>query len=86
MDNFERQCQSCGMPLKNGELSGTEMDGSKSKMYCHLCYQNGEFVTPNMTLEEMKVITDNALKEKGWIKPLRLISIWQLPTLKRWKK
>lgn len=85
MDKFENQCQSCGMPLKEGENSGTEKDGSKSKTYCILCYSQGEFLYPNMTLDEMKVNVDNALKEKGWIKPLRLLSQWQLPTLKRWK-
>ncbi len=83
---FYKQCQSCGMPLKDGAASGTEADGSKCLMYCNLCYANGQFIDPEMTLDQMKKICDDALKKKGWIKPLRLMSAWQLPTLKRWKK
>lgn len=78
------QCQSCGMPLKKG--AGTEVDGSASTMYCHFCYQNGQFTQPDVTLAEMKVITDTALKEAGWIAPLRWMAKMQLPTLQRWKK
>ncbi len=82
-----KQCQSCGMPLQNksGDHRATEADGSKSNMYCNLCYKDGQFITPNMTLDEMKVIVDNALKEKGWIKPLRWLAKMQLPRLERWK-
>lgn len=82
-----KQCQSCGMPLqgRQGDQRGTEADGSKSNKYCHLCYKDGGFCNPNMTLDEMKDITENALKEKGWIKPLRMLALWQLPSLKRWK-
>ena len=85
MSDFSRQCQSCGMPLKEGAMSGTEKDGSKSKLYCSFCYENGEFKDLNMSLDEMKKITDEALKKKGWIKPLRWLSVMQLPQLKRWK-
>lgn len=86
MEIFSRQCQSCSMPLKNGEEAGTEADGSKSTKYCHLCYANGKFYNPDMTLDEMKITVDNALKEQGWIKPFRMLTLWQLPTLERWQK
>lgn len=82
---FEKQCQSCGMPLKEGKDSGTESDGSKSTTYCNLCYEKGQFTQPNVTLDEMKKIVDESLKEKGWVWPLRLMAKWQLPRLKRWK-
>lgn len=73
------------MPLQNGENAGTESDGIKSLKYCNLCYQNGKFIHPDQTLEEMKVIVDNALKEKGWIAPMRWLTKMQLPRLERWK-
>ncbi len=85
MDNFKQQCQSCGMPLQKGKKSGTEADGSLSKTYCVLCYQNGSFIQPDQTLDEMRVIVDNALKEAGWWLPLRWMAKSQLPTLERWK-
>lgn len=84
-EKFERQCQSCGMPLKNGEASGTEADGSKNHQYCNLCYQNGGFCDPNMSLEQMRMVVDTALKEKGWWAPLRWMAQKQLPSLKRWR-
>ncbi len=85
MEKSYSQCQSCGMPLENGSKAGTEADGSKSSKYCNLCYENGEFKEPDITLEDMKVICDNALKEKGWIAPLRWMAKMQLPSLERWK-
>ena len=48
------RCQSCGMPIsaEYGNL-GTEKDQSNNQEYCSFCYQNGGFVNPNQTLEEM---------------------------------
>lgn len=45
-------CQSCGMPLQDAALLGTEQDGSPSEHYCNYCYQNGAF-TSDMTMEQM---------------------------------
>jgi arginine decarboxylase-like protein len=88
MEKTYTQCQSCGMPMKmdkNG--GGTEKDGSKSKMYCSSCYENGEFKNPNITLEEMKKLVDNILKnEMKWLKPLRWFAVRQIPKLERWKR
>ncbi|MCA9381655.1 zinc ribbon domain-containing protein [Candidatus Dojkabacteria bacterium] len=81
---MEKQCQSCGMPLKDNQ--GAEADGSLNSMYCNLCYKDGSFCNPNASKEEMKLIVNNALKEKGWIAPLRWVALLQIPTLKRWRK
>ncbi|MCI8478455.1 MAG: WYL domain-containing protein, partial [Oscillospiraceae bacterium] len=53
-DNFmtQRFCQSCGMPLTDPALLGTESSGAPSEHYCKYCYQNGAF-TADMTMEEM---------------------------------
>ena len=37
-------CQSCGMPIDDDSLLGTNKDGSINKDYCKYCYQNGEFI------------------------------------------
>lgn len=83
-----KQCQSCGMPLQNkrGDHRGSEKDKNKSEKYCSLCYENGKFKKPNMTLEEMKEFVDKTLTKEGWIKPLRWLAITQIPKLERWKK
>ncbi len=85
---MERQCQSCGMPLrtkKAGDCRGTEADGSKSEKWCSLCYQDGAFITPNCTLEEMRDIVDKALKEQGSGRLMRWLAQKQLPRLERWR-
>ena len=45
-------CQSCGMPMDDPALRGTERDGTPSPHYCKYCYQNGAF-TGDMTMEQM---------------------------------
>lgn len=86
---MKKQCQSCGMPLvtKNaGDCRGTEADNTKSDKWCKLCYENGKFIGPDCTLDEMKVIVDKALTEKGSGRLMRWLALKQLPTLERWKK
>lgn len=87
MQKEYKQCQSCGMPLvkKGVSMKGTESDGSESNMYCNLCFENGKF-KDELTLNEMKKIVDDALKENGWVWPLRFMAKMQLPSLARWKK
>jgi hypothetical protein len=76
------------MPLhskKAGDCRGTERDGSKSEKWCSLCYFNGEFVSPNMSLTEMTKVVDDALRrEKVWL-PMRYMAKRQLPRLERWR-
>lgn len=83
--SFYKQCQSCGRQLEEGKNSGTEANGDKSLKYCDYCYQNGAFLQPDFTLEDMKAYVDKVLKEKKWIKPLRWLAVKQLPSLERWK-
>lgn len=85
---MSKQCQSCGMPLhtkKAGDCRGSEADGSKSYKWCSLCYENGVFINPDCTLDEMKDIVDNALREQGSGKLMRWLAQKQLPSLERWR-
>jgi len=44
------ECQSCSMPMKE-EQYGTLKGGEKTSEYCHYCYEDGEYTTPQ-TLDE----------------------------------
>jgi hypothetical protein len=83
---YQKFCQSCSMPLNNGEMSGTELDGTKSLKYCHLCYQNGKFTTPDTTLEEMKKILDQTIGRQGIPGKFKaFMGKMILPKLERWQ-
>ncbi len=78
-------CQSCSMPL-DGKCNGTEKDGSLSRKYCIMCYKDGKFIDPDMTLARMTKIVDTVLKEeKGWGPIRRWFARGMLPKLERWK-
>ncbi len=85
----ERYCQSCGMPMGDGdELYGTEKDGGRSADYCMNCYSNGEF-TSDLTMAEMLNLSINdvgannsGLAENGAYNMMKEL----FPQLKRWRK
>ena len=85
---MKKQCQSCGMPLNSrqqGDMRGSETDGSLSEKWCKLCYANGKFIGPDCTLEQMQEIVDNALKNQGAGKFMRFMAKNGIPRLERWK-
>lgn len=86
---MDRQCQSCGMPLSTpraGDCRGTEADGSRSDTWCSLCYRDGAFVDPDLTLGEMLEVVDRAMREDGRGRIVRWLAARQVPTLRRWKR
>lgn len=81
-------CQSCGMPMSDSDIYGTEKNGEKSADYCNYCYKEGEFTTEE-TMEEMIescipfILEDNPnMTKEQAIKDMNLF----FPTLKRWNK
>jgi radical SAM superfamily enzyme len=78
-------CQSCSMPLDRPELAGTEKDGTKSKEYCLYCYQNGAFLNPDMTLDEMKTIVKDQMDKRKIDSSIITMALGSLPHLKRWR-
>jgi len=82
-------CQSCGMPISQPDLVGTEADGSKCEKYCVYCYKDGKFIQPDATLEQMIEIS-----AKGWSDQDPTTTYEQakaqmekvLPYLERWRK
>lgn len=80
-------CQSCGMPLsKDVKGGGTEKDGSKSSEYCSNCYQNGKFVSPDITVTQMQEIVKGKMKEMHIPGFLAGFFTKDIPNLKRWAK
>lgn len=75
-------CNSCGKEISKDEIRPKEKDGSFNYRYCRDCYQNGEFIEPNITLERMKErITENS-KSKIFI----WWRLYCLDTMERWRK
>ncbi|OZI12060.1 transcriptional regulator [Bacillaceae bacterium SAS-127] len=84
---MNNHCQSCGMPLNDQSLVGTEKEGQLSKDYCTYCYEAGEFKQPDLTMEEMIEVCVPHLKEDGMEEEqARQMLTSFLPSLKRWKK
>ena len=79
-------CQSCGMPMGESGLKGTEQDGSLSEAFCTYCYQGGSF-TQDVTLEEMITTCVPHLVASGMGEAqARSLLETTLPQLSRWKE
>ena len=50
-------CQSCGLPLGNEEVKGTEHNGLKNNQYCIFCYESSDFTRPNNNF----LVTENTI-------------------------
>jgi hypothetical protein len=74
------------MPIDNLADRGTEKDGSPSSEYCKYCYQHGELINPDMTLDEMKSLVVSQMKKMHLPESIIQSSVDALPNLKRWRK
>lgn len=87
MNQAYKNCQSCGMPLKRDEKGGgTNADGTRSTMYCSHCYQNGQFVLPDISVTEMQARVREKIVEFGMPGFLAGIFTCKIPKLARWQK
>jgi len=77
-------CQSCGLPLSNEDVKGTEQNGMKNDEYCMNCYENSDFKNPSINLEEMKIKVQNKMEKMNHPNYLIQKAINILPALKRW--
>ncbi|WMI72224.1 zinc ribbon domain-containing protein [Aminobacterium sp. MB27-C1] len=82
---MKKFCQSCGMPLDDSSLLGTEKDGSPTHDYCIYCYKEGAFEEPDITMEEMIEVCVPYMVEQGFDeeKARKMLAEF-LPTLNRW--
>jgi hypothetical protein len=75
------------MPLKaDPRGGGTNADGSRSSEYCSLCYENGKFHNPDMTVDEMKALIIEKLREKGYPRFIARFFTFGVSQLKRWRE
>ena len=81
----KQRCQSCGAPL-NKDLSkaGTHADGSKSDTYCHICFEEGNFTQPDITVSDMKRYRLEQLRKRKIPAFLARLIASDLPKLERW--
>ena len=79
-------CQSCTMPIDDVNIRGTEKDGTKNTEYCHYCYANGAFTTPDLSLDQMKEIITTQMAKQNMPKELIAVSLNMLPYMKRWRR
>jgi hypothetical protein len=82
----EQYCQSCGMPMQDENLYGTQKDGSKTSEYCSYCYERGSFKQPDVTMGQMIELCVPYMKESGMAEEeARGLLNRVLPEFKRWK-
>lgn len=86
MEKTYKNCQSCGMPMKRDEKGGgTNADGSKNGMFCSKCYEQGKFIQPDMTVEQMQTLVKGKLKEFGFPGIVAGLFTKNIPKLERWR-
>lgn len=85
MKNY-KLCQSCGMPLKKDKMGGgTNIDGSKSILYCSYCYVHGRFQNIEIdTPKKMQAFIKGKLKDEGFPGFVADLITLNIPKLKRW--
>ncbi|MCB1113026.1 MAG: zinc ribbon domain-containing protein [Chlamydiales bacterium] len=85
MKNY-KNCQSCSIPLKKSPNGGgTETDGTLSSKYCAYCYENGRFIHPDWTVEQMQSCVKEKMKAMGFPGFVASIFTWGIPKLERWR-
>lgn len=81
-------CQSCGYPMKKDKNGGgTEADGTRSRKYCSMCYENGAFLTPPdiNTAEKMQKFCIEQMKQSGYNRFVAWLATRSIPKLERWR-
>jgi hypothetical protein len=76
-------CQSCGIPLDNQQLKGTEANGLKRMIIVN--FDAGSFVKPSMTFIDMKETVETQMNKLKLSEKLIQDAVNILPTLNRWK-
>lgn len=78
-------CQSCGIPLFDDNLLGTERDGSPSADYCKYCYRNGHFTNPDWDLDDMRTHITRKMEREGVPEEIIECAVARLENLNRWQ-
>jgi hypothetical protein len=74
------------MPLKaDPQGGGSNADGARSVEYCGYCYVGGRFVNPDMSIDEMRALVIEKLRERGYPWFVARFFASGLGRLKRWR-
>lgn len=79
MNKKNKICQSCAMPMNKDK--GT----NELSKYCSLCYDNGKFVHPDITLNEMKELVIDKMVEMKMPRWMGKLYVKKIDKLDRWK-
>jgi len=71
---------------KDPQGGGTNGDGTKSTKYCSYCFQNGEFVGGETTVEEFQEFCRKKMIENGTSKIMAWFFTRGMKRLGRWNK
>lgn len=83
---MEKICQSCGMPMADDSLLGTNADGTINENYCKYRYKDGKFID-DVTMEEyIEMCSQFGSQANMTNKQMKEFCQKLFPTLKRWKK
>lgn len=85
-DKGKLRCQSCGMPLDPGYF-GTNTNGSQNREWCFLCFKQGVFKQPDLTLEQMlETSVSQMMRHLGFTREkAEATAKAVIPNLKRWQ-
>ena len=80
-------CQSCGMPMAEPQLCGTDEDGGSSEEYCCYCFQEGVFTVQAGKDAFIELQVKIAREKMGMDEQqAREMVNRVIPTLKRWQQ
>ena len=74
------------MPLSKPEDFGTDRGGYRQNDYCSYCFRDGEFVTPDMSMQDMIDLSVSMMIKEGVMPEpkARATMAAVMPHLKRW--
>lgn len=66
---------------------GTEADGSASEMYCSICFEDGGFTMPELTVEDMIQLSIDQMTSELAIErdAAERLARGTIPGLRRWR-
>lgn len=82
---MQKICQSCGMPITDTSVLGTDKDGKINQDYCKYCYQNGEFIDKVDMQTYIEMCSQYGAQANMTNQEMKEFCQKLFPTLKRWK-
>ncbi|MAE87215.1 MAG: hypothetical protein CMB80_31065 [Flammeovirgaceae bacterium] len=76
-------CESCGKRFSAMCTHGTNSDGSKNDFFCKNCFDNGEFVNPNLTESDVVQEVKKQISKRRFL--TRFFTVARIKNLERWK-